>query len=974
MIYVLNVRRGGTIEDILMTNDPFEREQRIADIRNTLALPGLPAGMRQGLEKELAALQTLLPPTSGKVEVGGDARINGVVVGVNLGRIVYGRDPQEDERRRLVWYLSGLAAKLAYLPLRGLEERLDQGKGIELAQVYVMLATESYIDILLQEDDYHFVGEEPSDRIRHYFVDKNPENELEKAFDPRFALPTDAIINKLVIPIDGHGSAPDVRSIHLYRSVLATESVYKNQQFVLLGDPGSGKSTFVRHLAWALAQRGLDQLSDATALFGWNDQQRLLPILLPLRTLAGRLARDGVSDETVTAALREVMEGYGVKQVHDLLTESLRRGKALLLFDGLDEVPLESTEGVASRRTTLEAVHDFMRLNPKARSVLTCRTRAFDEELRALLAWPIETIAPFTLGQVRHFVPAWYGELRTKGQITTDQHERLSESLIAAIVANPKLREMAQTPLLLTMMALVLYTKGELPRDRPQLYERILELLLGQWDKVRDGHTLAEAIGLPDWGSERIRPLLDQLSFDAHRDVSSEDGRGRIARGKLRDDLCSFFEAARVEQPWEVARRCLDYFEQRSGLLAADESQSYVFAHLTLQEHCAGRHLLRSKDAVRLVMQQRDDDRWREPILLGLGVVQEINPALIDRVLSDLIDRDEAGRPKPVERWYRDLIFAAEIGVDRDWNYLRTQQVNVERLQRDLRRGFVTLLNDKNQPLPVAERVRAGFLLGDLGDPRFPISIEDWKREIERVQTGETGGYFCRIEARDYVIGSSDDDQDASENEKPQHTITINEPLLIARFPITNAQWLAWTQSGGKRPFFMHDDDLNKTNQPIVGMDWNEANQFCEWLSERLGATVRLPSEYEWEAAARGGDARRYPWCEEWQDDRAACEEDQEIRGSRYTVPVGCYPAGAAPCGALDMAGNVLEWTSDRYCSYPGAEKPFANDERVVLRGGAYYEDRTNVRCGARDVNHPADVIGICGFRVLVAPRLAHLS
>src|SRR5213078_4663634 len=88
------------------------------------------------------------------------------------------------------------------------------------------------------------------------------------------------------------------------------------------------------------------------------------------------------------------------------------------------------------------------------------------------------------------------------------------------------------------------------------------------------------------------------------------------------------------------------------------------------------------------------------------------------------------------------------------------------------------------------------------------------------------------------------------------------------------------------------DADLNHPNQPVVAVTWHMCNNFCTWLSEQTGATLQLPSEYEWEAAARGGDARRYPWGDDWQADRAATEEDQELRGWRSTVPVGCYPAG----------------------------------------------------------------------------------
>ena len=166
----------------------------------------------------------------------------------------------------------------------------------------------------------------------------------------------------------------------------------------------------------------------------------------------------------------------------------------------------------------------------------------------------------------------------------------------------------------------------------------------------------------------------------------------------------------------------------------------------------------------------------------------------------------------------------------------------------------------------------------------------------------------------------------------------------------------------------------------MVGVTWNDMNAFCAWLTTQVadalpeGAVVRLPSEAEWEAAARGREARRYPWGNDWRNDSAAMDEDRQTRGGQWTVPVGCYPTGEAACGAMDFAGNVWEWTLDRWHSYSGAAKPFTQDTLVVLRGGAYYSKRTNVRCGARDGGHPDDGIDYVGFRVVVSPRLAHMS
>jgi formylglycine-generating enzyme required for sulfatase activity len=262
----------------------------------------------------------------------------------------------------------------------------------------------------------------------------------------------------------------------------------------------------------------------------------------------------------------------------------------------------------------------------------------------------------------------------------------------------------------------------------------------------------------------------------------------------------------------------------------------------------------------------------------------------------------------------------------------------------------------------------------------MPVTVAQWRTELAGLANGAGDGYFCPIAASDYQIGSGDDDPDAQDNEKPQHTVTLPQDYGIARFPITNAQWAAWVDAGGTASRYANDDDLNHANQPVVGVTWHEANAFCAWLTAQLadvlpeGVVVRLPSEAEWEAAARGPEVWRYPWGNEWRDDRAAMLDDQQTRGANWTVPVGCYPAGAAACGALDFAGNIWEWTLDRWQSYPGAGKPFTSDKFVVLRGGGYNTNRTYVRCGARGQNLPVDRSLGYGFRVVVSPPLAHMS
>ncbi len=1020
-------------------DSPSSTEQLRA-IEAELARPDHPSIVRQLLEEKRAALAAAIAATAltgsdtvdsarvrSDIHVGG--QVSGMVVGVNLGSVIFNRDATEDERRRLAWYLGALAGKLYQLPLRGLTAKLEEGKALSMPQVYVMLAVRSETVVISSREAGYQAYFEKSAAAGEHEQRGGAERtlrDLRQEFSADFALPTTAItsiaadradpkatgfLHQAMAALTARANPEAPAATVLFRQTLATEAVAVNRGLVLLGDPGSGKSTFLRHLAWALAQRGLDRVSEHTALFGWDDQRRLLPVIVPLRELAGRIARGAqVSRTPVLDVLRDEMTGKDVTQVDDLLTVSLNNGAALVMFDGLDEVPSEGRPGVyADRLTTLRAVRDFAATHDKARFVLTCRTRAFDEDLRKALGWPVETLAPFTVGQVRAFVSAMYGEIVRTGQMEEPQAGRYGREIIDTIAdpGNDRLRGMAGTPLLLTMMAMVLYNRGTLPRDRPQLYEAVLELLLGQWDKVRDGQSLAEVIGDERWGSDRIRPLLNRLSYEAHQCATSDDGRGRIERDKLQGELIRFFTDAKLPDPWAIAGRCLDYFVHRSGLIMPDEQHDYVFAHLTLQEHCAGCHMVTGSEALARVMGLRADDRWREPIMLGLGYIQGQRPELIEQVLNRLLGRDESGLPKPIDRWYRDLIFAAEIGADRDWGYLGVQPIDVAGIQARLREGLVALLADRDQPIPVTERLRAGALLGGVGDPRIPVLVpgdapgvwrtDQWIAELEKCNTtfGHPDGYWCFVKPGTYRIGGWGGGKQSAEVTLPA--------FWIARFPVTVAQFEPfveegygegaerwWTPNGWRwkvardrtKPWRWGDKEFSCANQPVIGVTWYEAAAWCNWLTEKLGDhipadhAIRLPTEAEWEAAAAddaNGRRREYPWSrEEPITERAIFDET----GLGHPAPTGVCPTGAAACGALDMAGNVWEVTTSHHGAYPSGSNTemsdFKRDEvEVPWRGGSWYMNRTSVRCGARGRTRPDDVNGDLGLRVVLASKLA---
>ncbi|HIP97344.1 MAG TPA: hypothetical protein EYH32_09045 [Anaerolineae bacterium] len=225
--------------------------------------------------------------------------------------------------------------------------------------------------------------------------------------------------------------------------------------------------------------------------------------------------------------------------------------------------------------------------------------------------------------------------------------------------------------------------------------------------------------------------------------------------------------------------------------------------------------------------------------------------------------------------------------------------------------------------------------------------------------------------------------------------LPVSEHLAVAKYPVTNAQFArfiaaggyendAWWSAEGRRwrdeppdyrgqgplrqPEYWDDPRFNNPLQPVVGVMWYEAEAYANWLSAMSGREVRLPTDDEWLLAAQGGPQipnpksqnpnecilnpnprRQYPWGDEFDPAKANTSES----GLGQPTPVGMYPDGASPCGVLDMAGNVWEWTAS-----------------LVLRGGSWYDDGSSARCSARFGNDPNGSSYDLGFR-LVSPVLS---
>ena len=238
----------------------------------------------------------------------------------------------------------------------------------------------------------------------------------------------------------------------------------------------------------------------------------------------------------------------------------------------------------------------------------------------------------------------------------------------------------------------------------------------------------------------------------------------------------------------------------------------------------------------------------------------------------------------------------------------------------------------------------------------------------DALQSGGRGPAMVTIPAGAFRMGCLSNDDDCSIYEQPVHEVTLARPFALSVYEVTFAEWDACVAAGGCRGHEPEDEGWGRGSRPVINVSWDDARAYAEWLSAQTGAEYRLPSESEWEYAARAGTATKYSWGNGIGVYRANCDGCGSEWGGAGTAPVGSFQSNAF--GLYDMHGNVWEWVADCWnASYAGAPSKgrawFRGDCTARMsRGGSWYYGPRAVR-SARRIGDTTTVRNkVSGFRV----------
>lgn len=707
------------------------------------------------------------------------------------------------------------------------------------------------------------------------------------------------------------------------------------KDMVILGDPGSGKTTLLKYILVMLI------LARAEEKIGLRSDT--IPFFVPLREL-----KDPGSEEFFPFIKRVCrLDKFSIPE--EAFRTLLDSGRGIMLLDGLDEVADEK-----ARIKTCKWIDENRKLYARTPFVVTSRFAGYVGQSRLEGNCLELSVQDFEDDEVEAFLVRWFEAVESilhAGEDDTfwkDKGRKDAQVLFKRIKESEHIRKLAVRPLLLQIISLVHRDRGTLPQRRVELYEECTNVMLEKWDMAKGLEGLITA--------REARQVLQPLALWLH----GEDERRSAPMGEIAEVIKNPLQ--------EIGKSGIDpetlllNIRDRSGIFMGYSESEYGFTHLSFQEYMAAEQI-RNMGNIEMLIQKYGEDWWKEVILLCLALD---NPSVIEEFMRRII---------PTDRFKTDisLIFDA-IGdsIKKPLKPIADVLTN-DNLALEARNNAIRVLkriggDSAIQALREAagskDRALARFALEALVSLDAAEGIEKpVEEEIPRqVISKIDDATMVLIPVGTFLYGSREDDKVAHSDEKPQRVIDL-PAFYIDVFPVTNEQYSRflstehpskktlenWIDLEGyqcriKQSERIYTCGKGYEKHPVTNVSWHGADAYAKWTGKRL------PTEQEWEKAARGIDGGIYPWGDEFKKDLCNSSESS-IDG---TSEVDRFPEGKSPYGCFDMAGNVWEWTDSWYDE---------DKNTKVLRGGSWYDVAGLCRCAVRDSFDPIYWYGGIGFR-----------
>jgi formylglycine-generating enzyme required for sulfatase activity len=718
---------------------------------------------------------------------------------------------------------------------------------------------------------------------------------------------------------------------------IVLEQALTERKLVILGDPGSGKSTFLRRVAFELC-RNLRGTRPAGAAPFISEEDKRLPILIRAADLAKRLAdpdrpaKPDDSPDWLPWFLGRQNAEYRWELDESFFRRRLEQeGNCLLMVDGLDEAPerlvRERLSRIFEKATRAFARCDFL---------VTTRDQTY---------WGDAVLAGFHTLRIGHLespeIRTFFRHFATALALAEDESKTFLGALEDALRHRFEIRDMARNPVMLTALAVLQHNGQRLPEHRVELYDEILRWLAA----AREGKS-----GRPS--ADKCLELLRRLAL-----AMQDHPGGRIVQINKR--TAAELAAAMFGGAIEHNERLLENETEDSGILSPAGQTDLKFWHLSFQEYLAAREigsLTESGQIERVVGSGKlYKPEWRETMRLLGGVLRLQGEAKVEGLFQAILSARGSSLPEQA----RCAGLLGSMMRDLSGMGYKPATPEYESTLKSLDRIFLAA---EAARIDVKTRIEAAEALGSVGDSR----LEGGNWIAIPAGTFRMGAQSKRKNGRNY-------DPEASDEESPVHEVRLRA-FRIGRFPVTVQEFAVFMDSGGyetrrywaaggycefQQPDGWEGQRLH-LNRPVTGVSWFEAAAYCAW------AGGRLPTEAEWERAARGPKSSRFPWGDEPALDPSwANYRHRDSPGS--PTPVGVFPAGNSTEGISDLLGNVWEWCTDWYGEYSEetAEDPAGppNGKYRVMRGGSWNNDPQYVRVSYRDGGVPAYRNYVVGFR-----------